>query len=471
MIDEVMPSSAGFQAAANDYHSRAASSDAISDRLNDVEVKKFRFAYVVTNFHVIEAAVSLEFSFAEGQAAGDCGFLIEVVAELEDRDVAVVKVLAHSFPPGLHLANIEPPIGQSVFALGNPQGLEGSLSSGIVSGYRNFDDLGRVIQTTAAISHGSSGGPLLDKYGEVIGVMTAVVTTGQNLNLAVCADAIEGAFTSGLCKRSVFKGRSAQKELTSYLIDKQVRCNATTNELDVIETGGARTEIKEDDESVRTAKKHLAQAIEAQIASNWDDARRYARQAEPQLPDSLKPAAWIVDAIASFTIAHAEAESEVLPARPNSTKEDLERFHSLLKLKDGYERSIGLLRRSIRALPDAGYLHAQLAFQYGQAGENLDQKNSLDSAIQYCKYDTRLYWSRGATYMGLESYQLAEADFRKAIELNSRSGDNFSWLARALTSQKRYDEAMTAAVQALELGSDDDVRPMIMEMQRLNQPR
>jgi S1-C subfamily serine protease len=77
--------------------------------------------------------------------------------------------------------------GQKVFAIGAPQGLELTISDGIVSGMRELPQ-GRVIQTTAPISPGSSGGPLFDTYGRLVGIMTFQHRTGQNLNFAVPAD-------------------------------------------------------------------------------------------------------------------------------------------------------------------------------------------------------------------------------------------------------------------------------------------
>jgi S1-C subfamily serine protease len=74
--------------------------------------------------------------------------------------------------------------GQKVVAIGSPLGMFNSVSDGIISGFRNINDV-EMIQFTAPISHGSSGGALLNLYGEVIGISTAGVDSGQNINLAV----------------------------------------------------------------------------------------------------------------------------------------------------------------------------------------------------------------------------------------------------------------------------------------------
>src|SRR5205814_3847452 len=75
-------------------------------------------------------------------------------------------------------------IGDAVYAIGNPIGLEGTFSQGVVSGVRAFGS-DRLLQITAPISPGSSGGPVLDQTGTVVGVSVMSIVTGQNLNFAI----------------------------------------------------------------------------------------------------------------------------------------------------------------------------------------------------------------------------------------------------------------------------------------------
>lgn len=78
-------------------------------------------------------------------------------------------------------------VGEPVFAVGAPQGLNNTISEGIVSGLRAIDNA-KLIQTTAAISHGSSGGGLFDQYGKLIGITTLYLADSQQLNFAVPAE-------------------------------------------------------------------------------------------------------------------------------------------------------------------------------------------------------------------------------------------------------------------------------------------
>lgn len=81
-------------------------------------------------------------------------------------------------------------VGERVIAIGSPQGLENSVSDGILSAIREVDSV-RYLQITAPISPGSSGGPVLNSTGQMIGVATFQFKKGQNLNFAVAADHIK----------------------------------------------------------------------------------------------------------------------------------------------------------------------------------------------------------------------------------------------------------------------------------------
>jgi len=142
---------------------------------------------VATNWHVIAGASSLVIQPVDGSE----GFCKTNAVRNSNEKVDLVLVDATSCPgerlllrPGKDVQ-----LGEKVLVVSNPLGLKGSLSSGIVSGFRELQDV-RLLQITAPISPGSSGGPVLDSDGRVIGMATAVIRGGQNLNLAIPSDYI-----------------------------------------------------------------------------------------------------------------------------------------------------------------------------------------------------------------------------------------------------------------------------------------
>jgi hypothetical protein len=99
------------------------------------------------------------------------------------RDLALLNVEATA--PTLRLADSGPAeVGDNVYAVGNPEGLEGTFSQGLISGIRHLGS-DSILQITAPISPGSSGGPVLNSNGQVVGIAVSTWTEGQNLNFAV----------------------------------------------------------------------------------------------------------------------------------------------------------------------------------------------------------------------------------------------------------------------------------------------
>ena len=136
---------------------------------------------IATNFHVIDGSYSLRVAFTNGEKYD----VKEIVAKDEHRDIAILNVNGFDLPI-IKLGNSNNiSIGEKVIAIGNPLGLSNTLSSGIISGIRTDLEDYKLIQTTTPISPGSSGGPLLNMKGEVIGITTMYLKGGQNLNFAV----------------------------------------------------------------------------------------------------------------------------------------------------------------------------------------------------------------------------------------------------------------------------------------------
>ena len=134
---------------------------------------------IATNLHVWKGASEALAKFIGEEKQYR---ITAVVATDTYHDLVLLRFDSGSILP-LTLAKCDDvTVGERVYAVGNPEGLEGTFSEGVVSGIR---DDGRLIQITAPISPGSSGGPVLNVRGEVIGVSAATLKGGQNLNFAI----------------------------------------------------------------------------------------------------------------------------------------------------------------------------------------------------------------------------------------------------------------------------------------------
>jgi S1-C subfamily serine protease len=142
---------------------------------------------VVTNFHVIEGAAR---GYGKKVGQEKKYDLVGVVGSDANRDLVLLKLLGAKAPSLLLGDSGNAKVGDEVYVVGNPLGLEGTFSSGIISGIRQVDK-DKLFQITAPISPGSSGGPVLNKSGMVIGIAVASYQGGQNLNFAIPSSYLE----------------------------------------------------------------------------------------------------------------------------------------------------------------------------------------------------------------------------------------------------------------------------------------
>jgi len=166
--------------------------------------------HIVTNFHVIEGADQLVVTLANGQQ-----YEAELIGEDPTDDLAVIRISAgEDLPPALPLADSDlVRVGQFVVAIGNPFGLEQTLTVGAVSALGRVlqspaEDrfIGEAIQTDAAINPGNSGGPLLDLRGQVIGVNSQILSPSRanaGIGFAVSSNTVRRA-APALIERGFF---------------------------------------------------------------------------------------------------------------------------------------------------------------------------------------------------------------------------------------------------------------------------
>lgn len=194
---------------------------------------------VVTNYHVIEGTNRLSITLFNNR-----GYAASVIGSDPYSDLAVLSIEAPSDTlKSLALGNSSSlSIGETVLAMGNPYGLAGSISSGIVSALgrtlteeqtgRNYL-IANIIQTTAPINPGNSGGPLLNTRGEVVGISTAVIANSQGIGFAVPINALRRE-VDALIQNSTYNNHSTlgiSGEDMTYFLAQSMNTNTTYGEL------------------------------------------------------------------------------------------------------------------------------------------------------------------------------------------------------------------------------------------------
>jgi len=161
---------------------------------------------IASNLHVVEGAAR-GYAKLVGQKRK---FDIEGIAAVDPKRDLVLLKISGSASPTLVLGNSETTqVGERVYAVGNPLGLEGTFSQGIVSSIRKVG-ADKLLQITAPISPGSSGGPVLNGKGEVIGVSVATYRGGQNLNFAIPSNYLSTLISKAGPTKPLVQAKSAK---------------------------------------------------------------------------------------------------------------------------------------------------------------------------------------------------------------------------------------------------------------------
>lgn len=140
--------------------------------------------HILTNYHVIENARRLEVTTSDKKK-----YRAQIVGVDPTHDLAVIQIPSHSVPPADIGDSKDLVVGQKVYAIGNPFGLSGTMTRGIISSIRSVRGpkgfIDEAIQTDAAINPGNSGGPLLNSRGQVIGINSMILTGGAEQSAGI----------------------------------------------------------------------------------------------------------------------------------------------------------------------------------------------------------------------------------------------------------------------------------------------
>jgi S1-C subfamily serine protease len=233
---------------------------------------------VITNYHLVEDTQSLSVTFADGK-----GYSATVLGEDPYSDLAVLSVdaPASEFKPVTIVSSSPLRVGEPVIAIGNPYGLVGSLTTGVVSatGRSITEDtaggyaIANVIQTSTPINPGNSGGLLLNNLGNVVGITTAVVSESQGLGFAIPSNTILREITQ-LVNTGSYNGHSylgVKGNDMSYSVAQQINAPVTYGwrVAEIVRGGPCDGKLTVDD---------IIVAMNGQVIKNNDDLASYLEQ-------------------------------------------------------------------------------------------------------------------------------------------------------------------------------------------------
>ena len=376
---------------------------------------------VVTNRHVIEGAYRAEVHLNSGNSFQVRG----VLAVDAEGDLALLKVEAPAnLVRPLSLDRTSPQEGESIVVIGNPFGLEGSVTNGIVSAVRDIPGFGRIIQITAPISPGSSGSPVVNMQGQVIGVATLQITGGQSVNFAIPSD------------RIALLGRSTQGQTTPQMsLGELVAATGRNKRAKAVELFRAGLSFLSKDDC-QNALPYFQQATES---------------------DSSYAEAWAQSGFCNEKLGRhseaVEASKKAVNIRPSA-----ESYFNIglasYYLKQ-YRESEAAYRQSIKLDPynaaDAYYALGLTYRDWGQFDEEIQAyKHALRLKPDYAQAYDRL----GQRYLQTKKYAEAVEAFKQLAILRPGDANAQNSMGEAYEAMSRHDDSVEAFRQAIRLKPD-----------------
>ena len=376
---------------------------------------------VVTNRHVIEGAYRAEVHLNSGHIFA----VRNVLAVDAEGDVALLKVDA---PPNLVrpllLDRTSPQEGESIVVIGNPFGLEGSVTNGIVSAVRDIPGFGRIIQITAPISPGSSGSPVVNMQGQVIGVATLQITGGQSVNFAIPSERIAQL------------DRTAQSD-----VSQQMSLG------DLVATTGRNKRAR--------AVEYFRDGLSFLSKDDCQRALPYFQKATES--DSGYGEAWAQTGFCNEKLNHhaeaIEASKKAVSIRPSA-----ESYFNIglanYYLKQ-YRDSEQAYRQAIKLDPyNAADAYYALGLTYRDSGQTDDEIQAYKQAIRLKPDYTAAYDRLGQRYLLSKKYAEAVEIFKQLSAQRPGDANAQNNLGEAYEALGRHEEAVEAFRQATRLKPD-----------------
>jgi|GEM_PF-3450083 len=411
-------------------------SDREPARLHNENGSPTQHGYVLTNYHVIRPAVHADVLLFNG----DKGTVLHVVGEDEIADLALLSVSVSYQRPlrPIPLAASNPRVLSTVYAIGSPKGLEGTVSQGEVSAYRAIFGSDHWLQTTAPVSPGSSGGPLVSPQGELVGVTTLAHKEGQNLNFAIPESVIRSFFLAtnfNLRRRDVAEGASIrwQEDKTFGELRTAVESpHYTTSQHDALELLDAA--LKE---------LHLGELFEEnrdEQEVHYHRAVVLAEDANKSLPDEFKYLSHYIAGKASITAQEASGWDRRVPTVSNTT---LSKSRDTQFLEgDDTTAAITHFVEATTLEPQFAPPHRYLALCHAHSGNWSDALSVSRTLVRLLPRNVAATQLLAECYTELGQPKVANEVLQDAAKHTPHNGSLLNQLARSFADLGNYREAI-----------------------------
>ncbi len=388
--------------------------------------------HLITNYHVLEGAHQAEVKTRDGKKYP----ITSVMAENKAMDLIKVST---DIPRGsiqwLNVTGTLPSITERIVVIGGPMGLAQTISEGIVSGVREIPNMGKILQILVPISPGSSGSPVVNMKGQVIGVATlsqsvVYLMKGQNLNFAIPAQDLIDMKSSGVHKTLSEWSHDASQKL--------VREKSQPSRL-FVDTEPERARIQ-----ILNIKPKFLQGImlnpgqyHIEVSANGYEMEKMGIKIAPGEDKILKIAL------------------KKLPRSTFIAPEELVPIGNAYFDKGEYKKAIEAYKQAIRIDPNYAVAHYNLGVAYGKHSHYNEAIEAFKQSARINPDDAAAHSSLGNAYDSLGRYNEAIQAYKQAIRIDPDYAVAHSSLGITYGSLGRLNEAIAAFKLAVRIDPDD----------------
>ena len=371
---------------------------------------------LITNYHVLVGKFSAEIKTADGSTYP----IKSVVAENQTTDLIKVKV---DIPPekvhSIEVSDEMPPVAQRVMVVGSPMGLEHSVSDGIVSSVREIPGVGVFFQISAPISPGSSGSPVVNMEGKVVGVATFQFIQGQNLNFAISGKSILD-----------LKTIAPEQPLSEWT-------------------------YRQSDQKPRLAGEMCRKGFSFSVNGQDQKALQYFKQATENDPNSTT--AWYgLGYCYAGSNSHKEAIAAYKAAIRTDPTNEISHFHlgHYYQKLGRFDEAIETYQKVVHINPDFEAAYFNLGVIYSKIGQLMEGKEAFQNVVRINPEAAKAHYNIGVSYTKLGQYTHAIEAYKKVIDIKPDFAYAYFNLGVVFGELGQTRDQMQAYKQAIRINPD-----------------
>jgi tetratricopeptide (TPR) repeat protein len=369
---------------------------------------------IATSYHVINAASKIHVK------AGEHLFVVEglLYADIEN-DVAILKIDAQKLPT-IRLVELDKfQVGEKVFVISSPSGLENTVSEGILSGVRKVDTARNILQITAAISPGSSGAPVFNAKGEAIGIATFLVAEAQNLNFAMPVSLIRDKLSA---TKVVAAGEACSADFT-----KTADCWFYQG-VAYGSNGMYEKSVEAFMKAIQIRENFSAAYVNLGVSyiglGRYTEARRAfekAIQIKPDSDEAYENLGAVYGKLGMYNDAIQTLKKAIA-----MNGESSHAYYNLgvnYAVTENYKEAVEALKEAIRVQPDFAAAHGLLGVTYGKMKQYKMASDALKQSIRLKPDDPKSHYSMGEIYLALKDRPSALDEYKILQKLDAALGE------------------------------------------------